>query len=81
MKRILTTVSLALLPLAAFASTHGASGMNWFSEQIVRALIHGVIYGVIYKLFRAMGLGPSVLVAALVLGGAYLWWKKKQQTP
>ncbi|MDO8414797.1 MAG: hypothetical protein Q7S87_01150 [Agitococcus sp.] len=76
MKKYVAALILTFLPLFAFASN--ASGMGWFGTTVVNALIHGVIYGIIFKLFHAMGLGGSLVVGALILGGAYLFYKKSR---
>lgn len=65
-----------LMTAPAFAASH-SSGMGWFGQRFVSALIHGVIYGIIFKIFRSLGLVPSIIVGAVILGGAYLYYKRK----
>lgn len=83
MKRIapLLAASVALLiPIAAMAASHSASGLGWFENKVISALIHALIYGVIFKAFHAMGLVPSIIFCLVGLGGAY-WWYRTKRTP
>ena len=77
MKSIVSAIVLSLASLSAFASS--SSGMNWFTERIVSSLIHGFIYGVIFKVLHGLGLVPTLILTAVVLGGAYWFWKKNQR--
>lgn len=66
----------SMLSLPAMAAGY-SSGMGWFGTQVVSSLIHGVIYGVIFKVFHQLGLVPSLIVGAVALGGAYIYYKKR----
>jgi hypothetical protein len=74
---MLTRYVLLMLALvyAPFAMAASHSGMGWFGTQVVSSLIHGVVYGVIFKLFHSMSLAGAIVLAALLLGGA--WWYYK----
>lgn len=79
MKKLFAIFIVLLLPLSALAASHG-SGMGWFGTQVASSLIHGVVYGLIFKVFHALGLVPSLVVGALVLGGVYLWHSNRKPT-
>ena len=78
MKKLAFSLLALAAPVAAFAGSHASgSGMGWFATHLLSALIHAVVYGVIFKLFHALGLFPSIIVGAAILGGAY-WWYRRQ---
>jgi uncharacterized membrane protein YagU involved in acid resistance len=63
-------------PVAAMAAGRD-SGMGWFGEHVLNAIIHAVIYGVLFKVFHAIGLVPSIILGGVILVGAYLWYRKR----
>lgn len=70
-------VTLAMLaPTLALASSNH-SNMGWFGTQLVSALINGVVYGLIFKLFHGMGLVPSLILGAALLGAAYYFYQRR----
>jgi hypothetical protein len=66
-----------LMPVAAMAASHSASGLGWFENKVINALIHALIYGVIFKAFHAMGMFPSIIFCLVGLAGAYWWYRTK----
>lgn len=70
------TVSVLALPLAALAAGHH-SGIGWFGEHVLNAVIHAVIYGMVLKLFHSLGLVPSLILGAAILAGAHFWYRRR----
>lgn len=56
-----------------FPSHHVIGGGGWVGHMVVSSIVHGLIYGAIFRLLRHLGLGGTVLLAVLVVGGIYLW--------
>lgn len=74
-----TVIIGLLLACPGFAMAASHSGMGWFETQVVNSLIHGVVYGLIFKLFHGLGLVPSLILGALLLGGAYWFYRNKNR--
>jgi hypothetical protein len=75
--RASAALTISMLPVIAMAAGHHDSGLGWFGQRVVSAIIHAVIYGVIFKIFHAIGLVPSIILGAAILGGAYFWYRKR----
>jgi hypothetical protein len=70
-----------VLPLYTFlmASGHGVLNPDHIANMIVSSLIHGLIYGVIFKVFNQMPLAFSVSIAVCIVGGIWLYAKRKHR--
>ena len=52
---------------------HAYGGGSWIGHMVVSSVIHGLIYGVIFRALSHLSLSEMVLLAALVIGGLYVW--------
>ncbi len=52
---------------------HGFGGGGWIGHMVVSSIVHGLVYGVIFRLLSHLGLGGTVLLAVLVIGGLVMW--------
>lgn len=68
-----------------YSHATSSEGSQWLAHTIVSAIIHGLIYGAIFRLFRDMGLGEVLLVAALgilvIVGWWWLWNQNRKFRP
>ena len=53
---------------------HGfGGGGSWIGHMVVSSVVHGLVYGAIFRLLAHLGLGGTLLLAVLVVGGLYMW--------
>ena len=41
--------------------------------MVVSTVVHGLVYGVIFRLLSHLGLGGTLVLAVLVIGGLIMW--------
>ncbi len=56
---------------------HHAFGGGWIGHMVVSSIVHGLVYGVIFRLLSHLGLGGTVVLAVLVIGGLIMWNRNK----
>jgi len=66
-----------ILSQILLSTAHGLS-LEHIENMIVSSLIHGLVYGVIFKLFHALPLPLTILVAILGVGGIWYYFKSRR---
>lgn len=72
-------LALIVLALASSTPAWAYGGGSSFSDMLVHAIVHGLVYGVIFKIMHQIGLVPSIILAVVGIGLAYLWTSRKQR--
>lgn len=57
---------------SGYGAHHGFGG-GWIGHMVVSSIVHGLVYGVIFRLLSHLGLGGTLVLAVLVIGGLIMW--------
>jgi predicted lipid-binding transport protein (Tim44 family) len=58
---------------------HGAGMVGGLTHMIVGSIVNGLIFGLIFRLIAHLSLMQLVLLVAVVIGGAYMWARSRDQ--
>ena len=63
---------------SGYGAHHGFGG-GWIGHMVVSSIVHGLVYGVIFRLLSHLGLGGSLVLAVLVIGGLVMWNRRNDR--